>query len=72
MKFCTAALLIASWSVSVSGFSAVAPGSVDRSLKGIDSDDSVFDPTTGQSPALQRNNNDEVWVSQVCERGASK
>lgn len=39
---------------------------VDHSLKGIDdgADHNVFDPTTGDNPALQRNNKDEVWVPQ--------
>lgn len=39
---------------------------VDRSLKGIDeiADHDVFDPTSGDNAALQRNNNDEVWVPQ--------
>jgi len=36
---------------------------IDRSLKGIDAEGS-FDPTSGDNPALIRNNNDEVWVSQ--------
>lgn len=71
MKFCTA-LILASMANAASAFSAVAPPSVggntepvDKSLKGIDSDDSGFDPTTGDSAALIRNNNDEVWVPQV-------
>jgi len=70
MKFCTA-LILASMANAASAFSAVAPPSVggntepvDKSLKGIDSDDSGFDPTTGDSAALIRNNNDEVWVPQ--------
>lgn len=81
MKFCTYSLLIAYLAASASAFSAVAPKSgaakaanggapdldpIDRSLKGIDADASVFDPTTGENPALTRNNNDEVWVPQVC------
>eukprot|EP00957_Ditylum_brightwellii_P096619 7358831-Ditylum_brightwellii.AAC.1 len=36
---------------------------VDYSMKGIDAEGS-FDPTTGENPALIRNNNDGVWVSQ--------
>jgi hypothetical protein len=38
---------------------------VDKRLEGIDSDPNTFDPTEGESPALFRNNNDEVWVKQV-------
>ena len=39
---------------------------VDKSMNGIDADnDSAFDPTTGSSAALTRNNKGEVWVSQV-------
>lgn len=71
MKFCTA-LVLASFVNAASAFSAVAPGKsvgspdvVDRSMRGIDSDESAFDPTTGENAALQRNNNDEVWVPQV-------
>jgi hypothetical protein len=79
MKF-SAAILIASLVGAASAFSPVSlsstraatslfdagsPEPVDRSLKGIDSDASVFDPTSGENPALIRNNNDEVWVSQV-------
>jgi len=37
---------------------------VDKTMKGIDGDDSVFDPTGGPNPALTRNNNDEVWNQQ--------
>jgi len=33
-------------------------------MKGIDSDPNTFDPTEGESPALIRNNNDQVWVPQ--------
>lgn len=74
MKFCTA-LILASFVNSAAAFSAVAPSSaksstgnsepVDRSMKGIDSDANTFDPTGGDSPALIRNNNDQVWVPQV-------
>ena len=77
MKFFSAALLLVSLTSSVSAFSAVAPSSagtatgnpdpVDRSMRGIDKDDSTFDPTSGDSPALTRNNNDQVWVPQVRE-----
>jgi hypothetical protein len=35
-------------------------------MKGIDSDADTFDPTSGTSPALIRNNIDQVWVPQVC------
>jgi hypothetical protein len=70
MKF--TALLIASLTLSASAFSAVAPnkagavaqGSIDRSMKGID-EKGAFDPTQGENAALQRNNKDEVWVPQV-------
>jgi hypothetical protein len=34
-------------------------------MKGIDKDPSTFDPTAGDSPALTRNNKDQVWVPQV-------
>jgi hypothetical protein len=64
MKFSTA-LVLASFVNSASAFSAVAPGSIDRSLRGIDSEESAFDPTAGESPALILNNNDQVWVPQV-------
>lgn len=75
MKFVAATLVLYSWLVTTSAFSAVAPnraglvakGSVDRSMKGID-DKGAFDPTQGENPALTRNNNDEVWVKQVCSR----
>ena len=75
MKFYAALLLLTIGQASA--FSAVAPPKastpvsggnsepIDRSLKGIDSDAS-FDPTEGDSPAVIRNNKDEVWVSQVC------
>jgi hypothetical protein len=56
---------------SVAAFSAVAPkktdvasSMVDRSMKNVDAGP-AFDPTTGAAPAVQRNNNNEVWVSQV-------
>jgi hypothetical protein len=41
---------------------------VDKTLKGIDdgAKHDVFDPHGGNAPALIRNNNDEVWVQQVC------
>ena len=41
---------------------------VDKTLKGIDdgADYDIFDPLGGAAPALIRNNNDEVWVPQVC------
>jgi hypothetical protein len=73
MKFLSATLLIASLAASASAFSAVAPkssaaktGSVDKTLHNVDADADVFDPTSGENPALTRNNNDEVWVPQVC------
>lgn len=34
-------------------------------MEGIDSDPDTFDPTEGDSPAMIRNNNGEVWVPQV-------
>jgi hypothetical protein len=76
MKLSTA-LVMASMVNTASAFTAIVPRTtssalaaempdpVDKSLKGIDSDDTVFDPTSGGSPALIRNNNDEVWVPQV-------
>ena len=74
MKFCTA-LILASLVNGVAAFSAVAPASsgastgspdpVDKSMRGIDSDEGTFDPTAGENPAVTRNNNDKVWVSQV-------
>jgi hypothetical protein len=74
MKFCTT-LILATFASSASAFSAVAPPSngaatgnpepIDRSMKGIDSDADTFDPTSGTSPALIRNNIDQVWVPQV-------
>jgi hypothetical protein len=70
MKFCTS-LILAAMVNTATAFSAVAPSNVgniepvDKSLKGIDSDESTFDPTTGGNAALTRNNNDEVWVPQV-------
>lgn len=73
MKFSTA-LILASMASAASAFSAVAPSNsgaslgntepVDRSLRGIDSDESTFDPTDGDNAALTRNNNDQVWVPQ--------
>eukprot|EP00977_Amphora_coffeiformis_P013625 scaffold3608_cov183-Amphora_coffeaeformis.AAC.12 len=74
MKFYAALLLLTIGQASA--FSAVAPPKtstpvsggnsepIDRSMKGIDSDPSAFDPTEGDSPALKRNNKDEVWVPQ--------
>ena len=74
MKFFTALLLLTVGQAFA--FSAVAPPSaaasvggsseeIDRTMKGIDAAGS-FDPTEGDSPALKRNNNDGVWVEQVC------
>ena len=40
-------------------------GPVDKTMQGIDKDADTFDPTEGDSPAMFRNNNDEVWVKQV-------
>ena len=80
MKFTHAFLLIAMWGVQTEAFSAVAPKAsasvssgapnldpVDKTMRGIDSEPS-FDPTDGDSPALNRNNKGEVWVSQVSSR----
>ena len=41
---------------------------VDKTLDGIDdgAKHEIFDPLEGDKPALIRNNNDEVWVPQVC------
>jgi hypothetical protein len=73
MKFLSATVLIASLTASASAFSAVAPkspaaksSSVDKTLHGVDADPNVFDPTSGDNPAVSRNNKDEVWVPQVC------
>jgi porphobilinogen synthase len=73
MKFCTALVFASSIGAS-SAFSAVSPSTkaaatgyselVDRSMRGIDSDETTFDPTAGENPALKRNNLDEVWVPQ--------
>ena len=78
MKFTT--LFLLSLATGAAAFSAVAPEGaaktaaaggapsfepVDKTLRGIDSDDSVFEPTGGDGAALKRNNKDEVWVSQV-------
>ena len=73
MKFYAALLLLTVGQASA--FSAVAPPKastsvmggaepIDPSMKGIDAEGS-FDPTEGANPALKRNNNDGVWVSQV-------
>lgn len=47
-------------------FAPVAAGAIDKSLKGIDdgAEHGVFDPLSGDKPALIRNNNEEVWVPQ--------
>lgn len=53
---------------SGSGSGSGAPNldPVDKSMSGIDAgNDSAFDPTSGSNAALTRNNNGEVWVSQV-------
>jgi hypothetical protein len=49
--------------LSVSALSNVAPGTFERKIKGIVSDD--FDPTAGENAAMLFNNKDEVWVPQV-------
>jgi len=38
--------------------------SVDKTMRDIDADPNTFDPTGGESPALARNNNGEVWNQQ--------
>ena len=45
----------------------VAAGSIDRKMDGVDTGAAheVFDPTFGETPALDRNNKGEVWVPQV-------
>jgi len=68
------ALILTTFVTAASAFSAVAPSSsgastgnpdpIDKSLRGIDGDESTFDPTEGEKPALIRNNNDQVWVPQ--------
>jgi len=72
MKFLSAFFLLTASSVGVYGFSvsslkaSVDGGSeelIDRSMRNID-EASAYDPTTGENPALTRNNKDEVWVSQ--------
>jgi hypothetical protein len=82
MKLLTAAVFLYALVDRASAFSAVAPKtagttpsfeSVDRSMKGIDSDNSAaFDPTEGENAALTRNNKGEVWVSQVRKRRSAK
>eukprot|EP00523_Entomoneis_sp_CCMP467_P001927 CAMPEP_0168749212 /NCGR_PEP_ID=MMETSP0724-20121128/16589_1 /TAXON_ID=265536 /ORGANISM="Amphiprora sp., Strain CCMP467" /LENGTH=406 /DNA_ID=CAMNT_0008797093 /DNA_START=18 /DNA_END=1235 /DNA_ORIENTATION=- len=80
MKFSAACFLFFTLSTGAAAFSAVAPKAsgaaqaadggapslepVDKTLKGIDSDDSVYEPTSGNGAPLTRNNKDEVWVSQ--------
>ena len=68
MKFLSAALFLSSL-VATDAFSAVAPKSTTPNLETVDKSmpnkDSPFDPTSGDSSALKRNNNDEVWVPQV-------
>jgi hypothetical protein len=74
MNFLSAAVFLAAIR-NGAAFSAVAPSSVgaaignpdpvDKSMRGIDKEPSTFDPTAGDSPALNRNNMDQVWVPQV-------
>lgn len=65
MKF---SLLLLSFLSSAAAFSTVTPkmsaDKIDRSMKDVD-ETMAFDPTGGDAAALQRNNNDEVWVAQV-------
>lgn len=76
MRFSTSTLLIISafLASSANAFSAVAPTSkstpatggdaIDKTLQGINVGDE-YDPTSGDSPPLTRNNLDQVWVPQV-------
>ena len=81
MKLYAAILSLACLASQAAAFSAVAPNTpakaaaaangggpstepIDRTMKGIDAQGS-FDPTSGENPALKRNNKDEVWVDQV-------
>ena len=74
MKF-VFAIFFASLVSGASAFSAVAPASaaaatgnpepIDKSLRGIDSNEATFDPTAGENAAVGRNNLDQVWVPQV-------
>ena len=62
-------IALAGTAAAFSAIPSVANGNaaaVDRTLKGIDdtANHDVFDPTSGDNAALQRNNKDEVWVSQ--------
>ena len=52
---------------ATNGVSAPSSDPVDKTLTGIDAGapHDVFEPTEGENPALTRNNNDEVWVTQV-------
>ena len=63
--FVTAASAFSAVAPSSSGASTGNPDPIDKSLRGIDGDESTFDPTEGEKPALIRNNNDQVWVPQV-------
>jgi hypothetical protein len=54
-----------SWALFMDTATRQAASSVDKSMEGMDSDPDTFDPTEGDSPALTRNNNGEVWVPQV-------
>jgi len=74
MKFSlSTVLLTANVLASVSAFSAIAPRKVstpatniDKTMSDLKDSDDAFDPTSGDHPAVTRNNKDEVWVSQVC------
>jgi hypothetical protein len=59
MKFVT--ILLAP--LLADALSNVAPGTFERRIKSVTSED--FDPTAGDNAALLYNNNDEVWVPQV-------
>jgi hypothetical protein len=68
---------------SANAFSAVAPkttsssgpatggDAIDKTLEGINVGDD-YDPTSGDSPPLTRNNHDQVWVPQVGENSLKR
>jgi len=79
MKLYTAIFTQALLVSNVAAFSAVVPNTpsttaatnagpsmepIDKTMQGIDAE-GTFDPTAGESPALKRNNKDEIWVDQV-------
>lgn len=83
MKFYLATALWCLSLTTADAFSAVAPGAakaslasggapnlepVDKTMSGLPKETNAFDPTEGENAALQRNNNNEVWVPQVRTR----